>query len=354
MRGVTHYFFAAALVSLIPPVMLMAVYEKSFIIVLAAIAGILPDYIDFKIIRFLWRVDEEIIPEWPIPNTERIAKRIAELIDEAWEKMRTINVQIHTIKTGPNTWRRWYIHFDPTKQKVKVGIGPIQTFGGRIFEATIEDIPEDMRVGEAKFSAPLVYGYKDRTVKISILTGPMISFVPREDHLEVVFLPWHRYMSHSIPLAGLFSIITLLIALLLGAPMSKAAIYAVAFFVGYISHIISDQFGYMGSNLFWPFTKRRVEGMKIAESMDPYANFLLFWISATILVWQMNTSITPRPISFPWTYTILGAEICIGYILFLMIIPSILIIVARFLFWKPKGDPYLRNLLEEEYGELLG
>lgn len=354
MKGVTHYFFAAALASLIPTLMIMAVYEKSFIIVLAAIAGILPDYIDFKIVRFLWRVDEEIIPEWPIPNASRIAEKIAKLIDEVWEKKKVINVQIHTIKTGPSTWRKWFIYIDPDRQRIKVGIGPIQTFGGRTFDATIEEVPPDKRVGEAKFSAPLRYGYKDRTIEVSILTGPMVAFAPTDDHVEVVFLPWHRYASHSIILAGGLSSIVFLVALLFGISSFKALMYSIAFFVGYTSHILSDQFGHMGSNLFWPFTKKRIEGLKITESADPYANFLLFWLSTMILLWQMNSAISPKPITFPWTYTILGVEISIAYLLFLVAIPSIIIIIARVLFWKPRGDPYLRNLLREEYGELFG
>ncbi|MEX0567862.1 MAG: hypothetical protein Q6363_001715, partial [Candidatus Njordarchaeota archaeon] len=207
MKGVTHYFVAAALVSMLPMVMWLTVYEKSFIIVLGAIAGILPDYIDFKIVRFLWPIDDEIIPDWPIPDAQEIANKIARIIDETWEQKRPFNLQLHTIKTGPSTWRRWYVHFDTDKKLVKVGIGPIQTFGGKIFEASIEDIPPEKRVGEARFSAPLVYGYKDKTIKIRILSGPLISFVPKEDHIEVVFLPWHRHASHSVTLAGLLSFI---------------------------------------------------------------------------------------------------------------------------------------------------
>ena len=353
MRGVTHYFIAAALVSLIPSVMWLAIHEKSFIIVLGAIAGILPDYIDFKIVRFLWRVDEEILPEWPFPDPERVAKKVAELIDKAWMERRTINVQFHTIKTGPNTWRRWYVYLDPDKQIVRVGIGPVQTFGGRDFPATMEDVPEDRRVGEAKFNAPLVYGYKDRTIKISILTGPMVAFTPRQDHVEVIFLPWHRYMSHSFTLAGMLSLAVLAIALMLGSTLYMASLYALVFFVGFSSHIITDHFGYMGSNFFWPITKRRVEGFKWMESMDPYANFAAFWLSLTILFWQMNVSVD-QSIQFPWTYEVLGVTISLFYLVVIMVVPVILILLLRAKFWHPKGDPYLRNILGEETTEILG
>ena len=345
MKGVTHYFFAAALVSLIPLVMQLSVYDKAFIIVLGAVAGILPDYIDFKIIKYLWRVDEEILPDWPIPDAKKISSRLAELVDEAWNKKREINVQLHTIKTGPNTWRRWYVHFDPDNKRVVVGFGPIQTFSGREFSNTIEDIPPEKRVGEAKFSAPLKYDYKDRTVKISILSGPMISLVPKDDHVEIVFLPWHRCCSHSFTMGALISLIVFGVSLLF-LPLLHSIINGIAFFVGYASHVISDQLGYMGSNIFWPFTKERKPGLKLAESMDPYANFILFWLSLTTLFWMMNISV-PRPVSFPWTITVLGFSVSISYLL-IAILPIVLAIILRRIYWRPTEDPYLRNILSEE------
>jgi len=334
--------------------MYMAVYEKSFIIVLGAIAGILPDFLDFKIIKFFWPIDDEIIPDWPIPDSEKIAKEIAAIIDNVWENKKPYTIQIHTIKTGPNTWRRWYIHLDPDNKKVKVGIGPIQTFGGRPFEATMEEIPKEKRVAEASFNAPLIYNYKDRTIKMKILSGPTVSFVPKENGVEVVFLPWHRYISHSFVVGGIFSIFVMLIMLALGSTFYRAYIYGLAFFVGYSSHILTDQPGHMGSNLFWPFTKKRIEGLKITESADPFANLGTFWTAIAILLWQMNSVIEPQPITFPWTYNILGAQISLFYILVFISIPWLIIIVLRQILWKPTGDPYLRDLFLEEVAELAG
>ncbi len=353
MKGVTHYFFAAALVSLIPSVMAMAVYERSFIIVLGAIAGILPDYIDFKIVRFLWPIDIEIMPDWPIPDAQKIAEQVSKIIDDVWEEKKTITVQFHTIKTGPNTWRQWFIYLDPDKQIVKVGVGAIRTFGGRIYRSTIDDIPKEKRVGEARFGAPLIYGYKDRTIRMEILSGPTVSFVPTEEGVEVVFLPWHRYMSHSITLGALLSAIVMMIVLALGCTFLRSLIYFAVFFVGFSSHILADQFGHMGSNLFWPFTKKRVEGFKITESADPYANFGLFWTSLVILFWRMNMSIEPRPIELPWTYTLMGIEISLFLVAYLIIVPWLALILLRIQFWRPTGDPYLRDMLMEETAELM-
>lgn len=346
MKGVTHYFFAAALVSLIPMVMQLSVYEKAFIIVLGAVAGILPDYIDFKIVKYLWRIDEEITPEWPIPDARRISEKIAQVIDEAWEKKRIINVQIHTIKTGPNTWRRWYIHLNPETKKVVVGIGPIQTFSGREFSNTVEDIPPEKRKGEASFNASLKYDYKDRTIKISILSGPTVAFVPRDDHVEVVFLPWHRCCSHSFTMGAVLSLLVIGFSLIFLQSLTHSLINGLAFFVGYASHIISDQLGFMGSNLLWPITKNRTPGFKLAESMDPYANFILFWLSITTLFWQMNASI-PNPISFPLTIAVGSILIPVSYVL-IVIIPIVLAVLLRKKFWKSHEDPYLKNLLSEE------
>lgn len=354
MKGVVHYFIAAAAASLIPMVMELSIYEKAFVILFAAIAGILPDYIDFKLVRFFWRVDEEIIPDWPIPDTKKIARRVAELIDKAWNEKRTINVQFHTIKVGPSTWRRWYVHLNPDKKKVIVGVGPIQTFGGRDFLSTVEDIPPEMRVGEASFEAPLKYDYKDRTIKVSILVGPMVAFKPKEDKIEVVFLPWHRSFSHSFTLGAFISAIFLGILLLLGWTFDIAKIYALAFFVGYASHVVSDHLGYMGSNLFWPFTKERTPGLKLAESIDPYLNFGTFWTMMAILIWQMNYSINPPPIDFSITFGELFIPAYISYPVIAVLIPWIILLTLRKYFWKPSEDPVLRNLLREELEAILG
>ncbi|MEX2690705.1 MAG: metal-dependent hydrolase [Candidatus Njordarchaeia archaeon] len=353
MKGVVHYFVAAAIVSLLPFVMELSVEQKSLIIVLGAIAGLLPDYIDFKIAKFFERVDEEILPDWPYPDSQKIARKIAMMIDESWNTKKTLNLQLHTIKVGPNLWRKWYVTFDSERKKVKVMVGPITTTGGKDFPETINDIPEELRKGEADFNAPLFYRYKDNVIKMRAFTGPMIAFKPTEDYLEVEFLPWHRRWSHSITIAAVFSMILWVLSYILTLDINITNIITLAFFVGYNTHIITDQPGYMGSNLFWPITKKRIRGFKIAESMDPFMNFFTFYLAIMILLWQMNTAITPHPIDFALKFGSLVIPSIISFIILWVMLPEAVILLLRKRYWKPPKDPFLEELFKDEEEAIL-
>ena len=54
------------------------------------------------------------------------------------------------------------------------------------------------------------------------------------------------------------------------------------------AHILADQLGYMGSNLFAPFTKRRTGGLRLTRAMWPFPNFLCVWISCVVVFWNLH------------------------------------------------------------------
>ena len=110
------------------------------------------------------------------------------------------------------------------------------------------------RVARVKTKAKIDYTY-DGEMTADIWNGPSFAFVPKAHAVEVQFLPWHRAWSHSFTLAALLGLIT---GVLFGSV--QAGLVA---FLGMSAHIVEDQLGYLGSNLFWPITKERSAGARL-------------------------------------------------------------------------------------------
>jgi membrane-bound metal-dependent hydrolase YbcI (DUF457 family) len=86
-----------------------------------------------------------------------------------------------------------------------------------------------------------------------------------------------------------------LLALLLGAVgyvFSPAL--GVAMALATLAHIATDQMGYMGSNIFFPFTKERTKGLGLFRSGDALPNLLAVWLSLAIILLNLDRfSTTP-------------------------------------------------------------
>jgi hypothetical protein len=52
--------------------------------------------------------------------------------------------------------------------------------------------------------------------------------------------------------------------------------------------VLEDQLGYLGSNLFWPFTKTRSNGMRLMHSGDTIPNMLTVWLSLMLLLLNLD------------------------------------------------------------------
>ncbi len=51
-------------------------------------------------------------------------------------------------------------------------------------------------------------------------------------------------------------------------------------------HVLEDQLGFMGSNLFAPFTKRRARGLCWMRSGDALPNFGTVWFCCLLIFWN--------------------------------------------------------------------
>ena len=276
MKGISHFLAGIAAATFVPGVVESAA-QGSYLIVLGGFFGLLPDTLDFKFARY-FEHHVNIDPDPANLDPQMIANAVAAEIDRAAETGKAIRVQLHNIPLGPNRWRQYRIRFDSERGEVVVGIG-------LIVNSALAPLDESgQRVARVKTKAKIDYTYDD-DMTVDIFNGPSFAFVPRPHAVEVQFLPWHRAWSHSFTLAALLGLIT-------GILFSSAQAGLVAF-LGMSAHIVEDQLGYLGSNLFWPITKDRSAGARLLHSGDAIPNFLAVWTALTLILFNLDRFSAP-------------------------------------------------------------
>ncbi len=197
------------------------------------------------------------------------------MIDRAAAERREIRAQLHTIKLGPDRWRQYTVRFDSAHNEIDVRIGPVVNTS----QMPTGQNGDVSRSARAAVNAPLNYTY-DGDVNVDIFGGPSFAFVPKANGVEIQFLPWHRAWSHSFTLAALLGLI---IGVVFGSLQAGLVVVA-----GMTAHIVEDQLGYLGSNLFWPFTTERSGGLRLLHSGDAIPNFLAVWIALQVIFFNLD------------------------------------------------------------------
>jgi len=273
LKGIAHFVSGIAAATFISGVVEQAA-AGSLLPVLGGVFGLLPDTLDFKFARYFERA-EQIDPDPRQPDPQIIADRIAEAIDRAYKRNRPVRVRLHTLKLGVDLWRQYTLRFDAEKGEVAVRIGPtVNTSQMPYSGSEIAGLAETW----AKVEAPMLYTYGEE-MKIDIFGGPSFAFKRVKDRVEIQFLPWHRSWSHSWVLAAFFG--------LAGGLLINATLGWVIF-AGMAVHILEDQLGYMGSNLFWPLTENRTGGLRLVHSGDPIPNFVTVWTALVLILFNLD------------------------------------------------------------------
>ncbi len=325
MKGIAHFVSGVAAATFFPAAVQMAQENTSLILVLGGIFGILPDTLDFKFARFFEGADVEIDPHPDRPDPQAMAETVAAAIDRAHETGKTTSVQFHTMKLGADLWRQYAIFFDTEASEVVIRIGPVVNTSQVPFPESELDAPP----GRAKTKARMIQTY-DAESKVDIFSGPSFEFAPSQggDAVEVIFLPWHRRWSHSLTLAAVLGAAMFLVGAALGwlgNPGDPAAALGLGGLCGLISglaaaaHILEDQLGHMGSNLFYPFTRKRMAGLKLLRSGDAIPNFLTVWASLVIILFNLDR-FSAAPILEP-----------ISYFATALVIPAALLLAGNFI-----------------------
>ncbi|HEY90039.1 MAG TPA: metal-dependent hydrolase [Thermoflexia bacterium] len=290
MKGISHFITGVALATFFPEVVQLGA-EGVLLPMLAGIGGILPDTLDFKFARYFEKYDLEIDPGLD-PDPEYIADVLAAAMRRAYESGTSQNVMAHTVRLGPDLWREYAIRFDPEAGEVAVRVGPLVNTGQVPYAGTE---PAGMEEARRKVGAPLVHTYSSE-YKINIFSGPSFRFAREGEDLYVHFLDWHRRWSHSLTLSvvlgGIFG-------LLFGKWAGLVA------GLGFAAHVLEDQVGYMGSNLFWPFTAKRLPGLGLIHSGDAIPNFLTVWTSVALILFNLDR-FSPAPLLPPARYLLVA------------------------------------------------
>ncbi|MBU0704908.1 MAG: metal-dependent hydrolase [Chloroflexi bacterium] len=286
MKGIAHFITGVAIATFFPEVVQQAV-EGSLLPMLVGIAGILPDTLDFKFARYFERYDLEIDPRAD-PDPGAIANALADAMRRAYEGDRPQNVMAHTIRLGADLWRQYTIRFDPEQSEVAVRIGPVVNTGQVPLPGSEPEGAEEVCV---KIGAPMVHTY-DAENKVDIFSGPSFKFERRGDQLHVHFLDWHRRWSHSLTLAAALGLLGWLV-------LGKWGGLVIG--LGFAGHVLEDQLGFMGSNLFYPFTKKRTSGLQLIRSGDGIPNFLTVWVSVALILFNLDR-FSAQPMLSPWWF----------------------------------------------------
>lgn len=328
MKGLTHFMTGVCVATFFPLVM-TAAYDPDLIMLTLLIPiggffGYLPDFLDFKISRYLEREDYVINPGYHELDPWRVAETIAKSINDAYSENRRINLKLQTIRLPNGLWRRYSVLFRLKEREVVVRIGPLITTGMEVVPGTA---PKEEKVAAVKYKPELYYSYEDVT-NVDIWDGPTFQFRREGDTVYADFIQWHRRWSHSLTLGVFFGIMISLIAGFIyysnGIELTDIEILMVFGVItgGIWGHVLVDQLGWLGSNLLWPVTGKRKTGMGLTRSMDPMANFITTYLLTLLIVWNMNR-FAPEPV-FPWSH--------LEFFIYLIILPLALIIAAKSIF----------------------
>lgn len=305
MKGIAHFAIGIAVSTFFPQIVHDAAQGLALGPVLAGIAGLLPDTLDFKLLRYLERPDAVIDPAhlttpaagapdpavMAVPMAASIAARIAAAADHAHDTGHPVRVQLHTLRLGGDLWRRWSVAFDTDGGQVRVHLGPAVTTAQVPMPGSE---PPSPATGSASVRTSLRYPAGDEIV-VDIFSGPSLTFEPEEGGVEVVFLPWHRAWTHSLLMALLLGLVGCLVAPVYGLAMALAV----------LAHTAVDQLGFMGSNLLYPWTRRRTRGLGLFHSGEALPNFLAVWTSLALILLNLDR-FSAQPALPPGPYLLLA------------------------------------------------
>jgi membrane-bound metal-dependent hydrolase YbcI (DUF457 family) len=281
MKGIAHFVSGVAIATFFPQVVQQGA-AGGVLPVLGGIGGILPDTLDFKFARYFERYDDEVDPDPTAPDPQEIAGRVAAAIRAAYETGKPRNIMLHTMRMGADLWRQYSVRFNPEASEVIVRIGPLVNTG----QVPLAGSEPEQAEARVQVGVPMVHTY-DAENKIDIFSGPSFAFERRGDAVHVHFLDWHRRWSHSLTVAALGGLLVGAIAGLLGG-WSLGLWAGLCFGLGFAGHVLEDQLGHMGSNLFWPFTKTRMPGLHLLRSGDSIPNFLTVWTSLAVILFNLD------------------------------------------------------------------
>ena len=258
MKNIAHFATGLALASFVPSVMEDAA-KGSLLVALGGLCAMLPDTIDFKLVRYLERPDASIAPDPAQPDPQQIADSIAMQMWLAASEKRPRTIHLHPARLSVSEWVLYTVRFDMAGGDVTVMM--------------------DRDGASASAHVGMMNYTYDGDLHIEELGGPSLRFNDSKQGILVEFLPWHRVWTHSL-------LIALALGLFLGWLIEPRAGLVAG--LGYAGHVLEDQLGYMGSALLSPIFRKRGSGAGLLHSGDAIPNIVTVWLSLSLLLLNMD------------------------------------------------------------------
>ncbi len=283
MKGFSHFMSGVAVASFGPWAIDAALQGNPIFFILGGACGILPDTVDFKFYRFFYNHDIYVEPDPKSPDPQYIANEVARAIALAVDEKRYVRLKLSSVRLGADFWQQYSVKFDNEKMEVLVKFGAVVNTGQVPVEGTENRYPA---IARAKIRAKVIQTY-DAALKVDIFDGPTVGLKPMENgDLDLEFLPWHREWSHSLTIGAFLGVLVGALAYFVsGWAMAWQCFVTIAACYGV--HVVEDQLGHMGSNIFYPLTKNRTPGLHWMHSGDGLPNFLTVWISCLLIFWNL-------------------------------------------------------------------
>jgi hypothetical protein len=305
MKGLSHFVSGIAAASFLREAVHLSA-EGGFPLLLAGLGAIAPDVLDFRIARFLQQLDVEVKLDPESPDPQAMAEQIAAAVGRAARTAEPVMVQLHTARTPTGLWRQYTVSLD---EEARVSIGPLVATSGRpagwgsVHKTAADGLSEaDGSPREAEGRASLAQFVRldaGSAMKVDAFGGPTIALQRRDGWIEATFLPWHRAWSHSLLLVAAIALLVTVVS---------RPLYGVLVGMGAIAHILGDQLGHMGSNLFWPVTRRRTPGLGLFHSTEALPNLFCVWLGTVLIVYNLDR-FAEAPVLRPWPTFGLGVAL---------------------------------------------
>lgn len=300
MKGFTHFVAGLAVTSFFPWAVEAAAQGNPLYFLLGGTCALLPDTLDFRIIRYFYRHDWEITPDPIAPDMQMVADAMATAIDAADTK--PVRIRLNTIRMGTDNWQRYRICINPQTKQISASLAGIIDTGGNLIDA---QTPRQQKAAHAHFQQSLANEYL-ASFPVEMFDGPHLEVAPIPNgEVLLRFIPWHRTYTHS------FCASLILASIAAGLGLWQAALVA---WCAHASHVLLDQLGYMGSNLLWPLSNKRFPGFKLQHASSSFWNFAAVWIAITLTYGNLHSHTLGAPAIPP-----------IGYLIAVIILPLIAI-----------------------------
>ena len=300
MKGFTHFVCGLAVASFFPWSVQAAAGGNPLYFLLGGTLALLPDTLDFRLLRYFYRHDIEVIPDPLAPDMQMVANAMAQAIDASTE--RNWRLHLHTIRMGPDCWQKYRISINPQERHVTAKLDDRIDTGGN----PLPDQPKRKHAqAVATFRAPVALEYL-ADFAVEMFDGPHVECSHQNNgEIQIRFIPWHRRHTHSLCLSALLAGLA---GILFGWQAAPVA------FATHASHILLDQLGYMGSNLLWPITNQRFPGFKLQHASSAFWNLAAVWIAIALLYGNLHSHTVTAPHIPPIGFLIVAIILPLGII----------------------------------------